>query len=122
MKRRNDDLTINLEVKYNDLYDLWDHLVGFIMQLDDMQTDLSNLVSVIYDVCREHENDSPAKAKGAEDLLNDLFKEDCMKEPGNSASEAQKDDEEVEGESLAVELLKAVFDCLEDICEKGKVE
>lgn len=122
MKRRNDDLTINLEVKYNDLYDLWDHLVGFIMQLDDMQTDLSNLVSVIYDVCREHENDPVTKARDAEDLLNDLFKEDCMEEPGNAASETPKDDEEVEGESLAVELLKAVFDCLEDICEKGKVE
>ena len=100
MKKREDNPTITLNVKYNDMYDLWNHLVDVIMHLDSIQEDLTELTSAVYDSCRAHEND-PAVSETDE------------------SDEATTD---VDGESLAIEILKAVFDCLSDICEKGDAE
>ncbi len=100
MKKREDNPTITLNVKYNDMYDLWNHLVDVIMHLDSIQEDLTELTSAIYDSCRAHEDNPEA----------------------SEADETDEAAEEVDGESLAIEILKAVFNCLTDICEKEDAE
>ena len=113
MKKREDNPTVTLNVKFNDLYDLWDHLATLVMRLDEVQEELTELTAVAYDICRRHEKDS-ATTETAEfdNLVNELNQE-------RKKSDTEKDDED-EAEVLAIALLKAVFQALTEAFDENE--
>ena len=114
MKKRQDNPTVTLNVKFNDLYDLWDHLATLVMRLDEVQEALVELTAAAYDICRKHEKDPVTKedAISFDAMVNELNKglED------NNTEEADED----EAEALAIELLKAVFQALTEAFDEDE--